>query len=600
MTYLWGENYFDPEKKEWITSNVSSSGKKLKRSFCEFILDPIGKVFKTAMTGKVSDLEQLTSKLNISLTNEDKAKTQKDLLKCVMMKWLPAANALLEMMVVHLPSPAQAQKYRVEYLYEGPLDDEVAESIRKCDPNGPFVMFISKLVPTKDGARFNCFGRVFSGTAVPQKVRIMGNNYVVGGKEDLYVDKPVQRVVLMMTGRAEPIDSVPCGNTCALVGIDNFMLKSGTVTTSKDCYPLKNMKYVVSPVVRTAVATKHASDIGKLTEALKKLSKIDTLVQCTVEPTGEHIVACAGELHLEICLSDLRDFCGEVEITTSDPIVTLKETVTQPSGSCLSKSPNGHNRLYCSARPMEGFAEALESGDINLKEDVKELGKKLVTKFNWEIGDVKKIWAFGPESVGSNVVVDCTKGVQYMNEIRENVVAAFNWVTRLGVLAEEQMRNVRFDVNDAVLHADAIHRGGGQIIPAGRRSLFASQLKASPRLMEPFYLVDIQCPDDAINGVYNVLNQRRGIVIEQTQQIGNPLFSVKAHLPVLESFGFTSSLSEETSGKAFPQLIFDHWEIIEEDPLVKGGKANDLLANIRKRKGLDIEVPPLERFLDKL
>jgi len=249
---------------------------------------------------------------------------------------------------------------------------------------------------------------------------------------------------------------------------------------------------------------------------------------------------------------------------------------------------------------MEGFAEALESGDINLKEDVKELGKKLVTKFNWEIGDVKKIWAFGPESVGSNVVVDCTKGVQYMNEIRENVVAAFNWVTRLGVLAEEQMRNVRFDVNDAVLHADVIHRGGGQIIPAGRRSLFASQLKASPRLMEPFYLVDIQCPDDAINGVYNVLNQRRGIVIEQTQQLGNPLFSVKAHLPVLESFGFTSTLSEETSGKAFPQLIFDHWEIIEEDPLVKGGKANDLLANIRKRKGLDIEVPPLERFLDKL
>src|SRR4051794_1654269 len=122
-----------------------------------------------------------------------------------MMKWLPAADALLEMIVTHLPSPAEAQKYRVEILYQGPMDDETAEAIRKCDPNGPLVMFVAKLIPTKDNSRFYAFGRVFSGTVTAQKVRIMGNNYVHGQKDDLFVDKGIQRVILMMGGKTEPV-----------------------------------------------------------------------------------------------------------------------------------------------------------------------------------------------------------------------------------------------------------------------------------------------------------------------------------------------------------------------------------------------------------
>lgn len=603
MTYLWGENYFDPEAKKWITSNVSASGKKLNRGFCEFVLEPISRIFKACMDGNLVELDKLLQKINIQLTSEEKSKQQKELMKSVMQKWLPAADSLLEMMVTHLPSPAQAQKYRVENLYEGPLDDEVAEAIRKCDPNGPFVMFVSKLVPTKDNSRFFAFGRVFSGTASPQKVRIMGNNYVHGSnsKEDLYVDKQIQRIVLMMCGKTEPIDSVPCGNTCALVGVDNFLTKSGTVTSSKDCYPIKNMKFTVSPVVRKAVGTKNASDIPKLVEALKKLAKIDTLVQVIIEPTGEHIIACAGELHMEIVLQDLRDFLGEVEIVVQREIVTLKETISKPSSLvCLAKSPNGHNRIYTSAKPFEeGLAEALENGTVSIRQDSKDLAKQLATTFNWDVGEAKKIWSFGPERVGPNILVDCTKGVQYMNEIRDNFIGAFQWATKAGVLAEEEMRGIRFDINDAVLHADVIHRGSGQIIPAARRSIFASQLTAGPRLMEPVYLAEIVCPTLAVSGIYSVLNQRRGVVIENIQKLGTPLITVKAHLPVIESFGFSSALRAATSGQAFPQLVFDHWQVIEDDPL-ESGKARDMVVEIRTRKGLSPEIPPLDRFLDKL
>lgn len=91
-----------------------------------------------------------------------------------------------------------AQRYRVDTLYEGPQDDECAEAIRKCDVNGPLVMYVSKMVPTSDKGRFYAFGRVFAGKiATGQKVRMLGPNYVPGKKTDLWV-KNIQRTVIMM------------------------------------------------------------------------------------------------------------------------------------------------------------------------------------------------------------------------------------------------------------------------------------------------------------------------------------------------------------------------------------------------------------------
>ena len=106
------------------------------------------------------------------------------------------------------------------------------------------------------------------------------------------------------------------------------------------------------------------------------------------------------------------------------------------------------------------------------------------------------------------MVVDMCKGVQYLNEIKDSVVAGFQWASKEGALAEENMRAICFEVCDVVLHADAIHRGGGQIIPTARRVFYASQLTAKPRLLEPVYLVEIQAPEQALGGIYSVLNQR--------------------------------------------------------------------------------------------
>jgi elongation factor 2 len=165
-----------------------------------------------------------------------------------------------------------------------------------------------------------------------------------------------------------------------------------------------------------------------------------------------------------------------------------------------------------------------------------------------------------------------TKGVQYLNEIKDSCVAAFQWATKEGVMAEENMRGIVFEVHDVVLHADAIHRGGGQIIPTCRRALYAAELTAKPRLMEPVYLVEIQAPEQALGGIYSVLNQKRGMVFEEMQRPGTPMYNIKAYLPVIESFGFTAILRAATSGQAFPQCVFDHWELMQADPMAAAAR----------------------------
>ena len=593
---MQGDNYFNPHTKKWTTKGTHE-GKPLERAFNQFILDPIFRIFGAVMNFKKDEITTLLEKLSIKLAPEDKEKEGKQLLKVIMRTFLPAADALMEMMILHLPSPVTAQKYRAETLYEGPPDDEACIGIRDCDPKAPLMLYVSKMVPTSDKGRFYAFGRVFAGTVRSGlKVRIQGPNYTPGKKDDLFI-KAIQRTVLMMGGKVDPIDDVPAGNILGLVGIDQFLLKSGTLTTSETAHNLKVMKFSVSPVVQRSVEVKNAQDLPKLVEGLKRLSKSDPCVLTFINESGEHIVAGAGELHLEICLKDLEEDHAGVPLRIGDPIVPYRETVTSKSSiTALSKSPNKHNRLYMIAEPLdEEVSKEIEAGRISPRDDFKVRARILADDFGWDVTDARKIWCFGPDTSGANLLVDQTKAVQYLNEIKDSVVSGFQWASREGPVAEEPMRSCRFNIMDVTLHADAIHRGGGQIIPTARRVLYAAALLAEPGLLEPVFLVEVQVPETAMGGVYGVLTRRRGHVFSEEQRPGTPLFTIKAYLPVNESFGFNADLRSHTSGQAFPQSVFDHWQILTGgSPLDGTSKVGQIVQEMRKRKGIKVEVPGVE------
>merc|ERR1712226_350304 len=539
---LWGDWFFDAKGKKWITEPNGTDGVQLKRAFAQFVMDPVIKLARAAMNNEMDVIEKMATTMEIVLTSADKELRDKHLLKAVMQKWINAADTILEMMVFHLPSPRTAQKYRYSYLYEGPADDECAKAIRDCDQEGPLMMYISKQVPTSDKGRFFSYGRVFSGkVSTGLKVRMLGANFKVGSKQDVY-NGNVQRTVLMMGRKTEFVSEVPCGNLAALVGIDKYISKTGTITTSDEAVNIRNMKYSVSPVVRVAVKPKNPGDLPKLIQGMNRLAKSDPLVLCiNDEETGQNIVCGSGELHVEICINDLINEYAQIPIIQSTPVVSYKETVTEQGRDVMSKSANKHNRLTCSAEPItEELALDIENGVISEKMDPKERVKKFV-EHDFDKSEALKLWAFGPDNEGPNIILDQTKGCQFMNEIKDSMVTGFQVVTAAGVLCDEGVRSMRINVNDTTLHPDSIHRGGGQIIPTSRRVFYACQLTSEPRLQEPYFLVEITCPGEVTGNVYSCLTQKRGEIEDEISLAGN-ISQIRAYLPVSESFGFTGYL----------------------------------------------------------
>lgn len=613
MDKLWGNNFFSPKLKKWSVQEYGSDGKKWPRAFCLFIMQPIDSLHVAIMGEKKDVYNKMLEKLGVTIPKDAKDLLGKPLLKRVMQAWLPAQEALLEMIINHLPSPVKAQGYRVSNLYSGPMDDESATAIRNCDPDGPLMMYVSKMVPTSEKGRFYAFGRVYSGIIKSgQEVRIYGPEYEPGKKKDLFIKK-IQRTVLMMGRFVEQLPDCPCGNLIGLVGVDNYLLKSGTVCTHAEAFPFMQMKYSVSPVVRCAVDVKNASDLPKLMEGLKRLAKSDPLVLCYTAPSGEHIIAGAGELHLEICLKDLKeDFMKGAPIKQGDPVVSFCETLTAKTkiGDTegkpnIAKSPNKHNRIYMTAEPLtEEFGDAIEDSSLfgpKCKLENKVQQRNMIDKFGMHPDEAKKLWTYGcPPDAVSNILVDATKAVQYLNEVKDSMVGGFIQATAAGIICEESMRNSRFNLVDMTMHADAIHRGAGQIMPPCKRAMYACQLTSGARLLEPMYVCDITVPNSACSGVYQCLNARRSTVEEKEDRIGTPLCKIKAFVPVLESFGFTGHLRQLTSGQAFPQLSFSHWQILEGDPLEEGSQANKIVMGVRQRKGLKAELPEWGNYYDKM
>merc|ERR1711991_34929 len=337
---FWGDYFFNPKTKKWAKKQLT---KDHVRGFNHFIMAPIKKFIKAMMEGKKKTINSYIKKMNIDIPDEAEGLEGKPFMKAIMRTWLPAGDALLKMIIVHIPSPAEAQKYRFESLYTGDLKDPHAVAIRDCNQDGPLVLFVSKMVPANERGKFYAFGRVFAGKiASGQRVRIMGPNFDKDTNSDCYT-KNVQRTVLMMDCYVEQIINVPAGNVVGLVGVDDVILKSATAVddNAKAAAPVKSMKFSVSPVVSVAVEPKNAQELPKLVEGLKKLSKSDPLVACSLNSSGQHLIAGAGELHIEICLKDLGDFMKGSEIRVSDPIVSFCETVTMETPKeCISKSPN--------------------------------------------------------------------------------------------------------------------------------------------------------------------------------------------------------------------------------------------------------------------
>ena len=614
---LWGDIYFNPKTRKFTKKPPHGSA---QRSFVEFILEPMYKLFAQIVGDVDTALPSLCDELGIKLTKEESKMNIRPLLRLVCQRFLGDFNGFVEMVAKHVPSPSDNAKSKVEHIYTGSMDTKRAEDMINCDQDGRLMVHTSKQYPTEDTTCFHVLGRVMSGTLhANQEVRLLGENYTMYDEEDSRT-LTVGRLWVFQARYKVEVNRVPAGNWVLIEGIDQPVVKTCTITDlhkemHEELYIFRPLKFNTQSVVKIAVEPVNPSELPKMLDGLRKVNKSYPLLNTRVEESGEHVVLGTGELYLDCVMHDLRKLYSEIDIKVADPVVSFCETVVETSSlKCFAETPNKKNKITMIAEPLEkGLAEDIENEIVSINWNKKRLGEFFQTKYDWDLLAARSIWAFGPDATGPNILVDDTlpsevdKGL--LGSVKDSIVQGFQWGTREGPLCEEPIRNAKFKILDAMIANEPIHRGGGQVIPTARRVAYSAFLMATPRLMEPYMFVEVQAPADCVSAVYTVLARRRGHVTQDAPVPGSPLYTIKAFIPAIDSFGFETDLRTHTQGQAFCLSVFHHWQIVPGDPLDKSitirpleaqpatALAREFMIKTRRRKGLSEDVS-INKFFD--
>lgn len=488
----------------------------------------------------------------------------------------PIDEAVLSMIIEHLPTPKEAQIYRIPQIWHGDLNSEAGRAMLSVDPRAKTNLVVFGIMYEPNSGEV-AVGRVFSGTVKK------GLELHISGRSQT---QKLQQVGIYMGQDKVLVDSIPAGNIAALIGLKDVSVGD---TVSEDIIePFEQIIHYSKPVVTKAIEAKDSRDLTKLIEALRVLSKQDPTIKVEInQETGEHLISGMGELHLEIIETKLRDEFL-IPITTSEPIVVYHETIETKAGPIEGKTPNRHSKFYVTVEPMkESVQKAIDTGSIR---EGKPKGQQAIEAM--VAAGLERPKAKGVVEISNNcMLVDSTKGVQYMNEVMELLIDGFDEAVRDGPLAREKCSGIIASIEDATIHEDPVHRGPAQIIPAIRRAIYAGMLISGVYLLEPKQIFTVNVPQEYMSDVITLLQSKRGQIqniVHDRQQI-----SVIAKMPVSEVIkGFSNELRGATQGRAIWYYEFAGYEKLPTE------LQNKIVREIRKRKGQPEEPPKPEVFLD--
>jgi elongation factor 2 len=488
----------------------------------------------------------------------------------------PLHEAVLGMVVQHHPPPHVAQRYRIPKIWPGDLDSDVGKSLMSCDDKGPILMMVTTINVDPQAGRI-ATGRLFSGT-----IKDGDEVYLIDGKR---MGK-VQSVNIYMGNTRELVNMLPAGNIPALLGIDHA-IAGETFSSIKNVPAFESIKYVSEPVVTIAIEPKHPKDLPKLVEALRRITVEDpNLIVKINEETGETLLSGMGVLHLEIATSLILE--TGLEITTTQPLINYRETIRNTAGPIMSKSPNKHNKIFMRVEPLgDEIIELIKNGHIHEDLERKQMAKILREK-GWSADEAKNVAAV---DISGNILVDETRGVQFIQESMDSIRSGFDDVIHSGPIAHETVRGVKFVLHHFVPHEDPAHRGLAQLMPATRRSMLGSMLLADSALLEPILGMEIKCPQEQIGTVAGILSGKRGKLLNVEQK--GVISIIQGEVPASETFDLSEVMRGGTAGKALWNTYFKTWQIVPQSIF------KTLVNDIRKRKGLNPEPPTADEFVDK-
>lgn len=582
------------------TEELSVQG--LRRAFNKLIIAPIFEIRAAVLTSPADPkpLETILERLGVTLRKEHASKHGQELFNIIMRAYLPIGR-VLESVIRQMPSPLEAQSYRTACLYSGPSADGPGMSMMQCEREAPLLMYATHFVPAKESKeKLYLFGRIFAGTiSAGQDVAIQEPSQVywshsTPGKKTV---AGVFTIALGENNTIKPVVKASAGDLVFLSGLDTFMQRSGTIDTGPQTRRIRDL-YFLRPTIQYKIQVQHSEKLPRLVAGFDFLCKTDLLFESSTTSNGSNLVFWFDTDDVEANLDLLRSFADD-PLVIEGPRPTYQETITAESSQiALSKSPNKHNRFYASASPLdEDVTSAIEAGIITPMQDHKARAEMLRRDFSWEENAARKIWGFGPASTGPNVVVDETRAVQFLFEIRDSFLAAFQWASGEGPLIGARLRGVRLNIRDVMMFSDAIHRGAGQVMPPVRRVTFASILLAKPILVEPKYLVHIQVSKQHVAKVHNAISEMGGAFCPgsvQVEHVSGGIWEtaiIQAHVPLAARLRLELFLRQETDLLPRVSIVQAGWQAAAEgDPLDTTSPAGRLLRELRKENDLPPEI----------
>ncbi|MEN6610711.1 MAG: elongation factor EF-2 [Methanoregulaceae archaeon] len=487
----------------------------------------------------------------------------------------PLSEVVLDMVVRTLPNPVDAQKRRVNVIWHGDKETKEGKAMLGCDPNGPATMMVTDISFDPHAGEV-ATGRLFSGT-----LKRGDTLYVMGSAKR---ENRLQQVGIFMGPKRVEVEEIVAGNIAAVTGLKDAIVGS-TVTSLMDMTPFESLKHYSEPVMTVAVEAKNMKDLPKLVEVLRQVAKEDPTLSVSInEETGEHLIAGMGELHLEIVTGRIKRDKG-VEIVTSEPIVVYRETATDAVQNVEGKSPNRHNRFYFDLEPLpDNIVAMIKNGEVSMNQSALER-RDVLLKAGMDKDEAKNV----KDIQGTSMLIDMTKGIQYLNETMELILEGIHEALAGGPLADEPVQNLKMRLVDVKLHEDAIHRGPAQVIPAVRGAIKGGILLANDSLLEPIQKIQITVPTDQMGNATSQIQGRRGQVLDISSE-GDSI-TVVGKAPVAELFGFAGDIRSATEGRAMWSTEFVGFEIVPNN-MVK-----DTVVAIRKRKGLKEQMPTPSDYL---
>ncbi len=492
---------------------------------------------------------------------------------------LPLSEAILGMAVHKIPDPDHHQPRRIPHIWKGDLESVMGKSMMAVDPNGPLVICISNVIIDPQAGVIST-GRVFSGT-----IRKGDNLNLIGAEKTA----KAQQVSIYMGAYREIVDEIPAGNIVALLGLSEARAGETIIGDELlgDATPFESIKYVSDPVLTIAVEPKKPTDLPKLIDAMQKMSIQDPNLVTTInQETGEYLLAGMGELHLEIAVKDLKSQYN-LDILQSEPTVVYRETIREEVGPFMGKSPNKHNRIFFTFKPLDDkIVQLIRKGEISEIMSPSKIEEVLKEKAGWTTREARSVFAINENA---NMLIDTTVGIQGLREVKQHISGGFQWALADGPLAGEAVRGLLIDMVDIKLHEDPVHRGPAQMMPAVRGALFAGILSANPTLLEPISLIQVRVPASEMGNVTGLLSSKRGSIRDVEQE--GPIVNIKGMVPIAETLGISQEMRAATSGTAFWQMTFDHYAPVPDSMLP------DLVKKIRVQKGMDPMPPRASEYI---